>query len=972
MTPLEFLAVVLPSPGTGYYCAVELTRKNEHAFVEKLEDLLPHVDRWNKADYNIFFALSTFAKVGKRTAENTLKIKAFFIDMDGYESKKAAAIALDAFMEKVGLSELGKPWIVSSGGGLHCYWPLTEELPTDVWKPVADNLKRLCAQEKMSIDMSVTSDSARVMRFPETFNHKKKYSKPMPVKLLAEGDIFKFEDIAALIDKHLVEKANPIQRVETLSLPGARPSKAMTKAQVKLIENSTTLFASFESKCGQVVDYLNTAQDDGKEPVWRGLLSWAKVCNDGEEKAVWLSEMHPYPPDRMHQKLAEIKGPYSCVAMDSLNPGICTGCPHWGKITNPLILGRELKADNTEKVIPLATVSEEFVEEEFFALDESEESDTPDNTPAVRRPLPPRGYSYGENGGVYFVKEEADEEGKKSKKTIQLVPYDLFVVDLLKMENEHLVHMAAVRPEGVLTLNFPQKSIVSRDETLKWLASQNIVSTFAGYDKQLYEYVRACVGEASQAKKPIVVPYQCGWQEDNSFVYNNRVFTSDGRETRIPMPGLENINRNTNSDGDLQTWKKLWQTIFVDKPNMETALAVCLDSFGAPLMRFTEYEGFVWHIGSRESGTGKSLVLSAKAGVWGHPLRYRTGKGTSPVAMQQRAGLLNSMPLLVDEITNTQRANMEWAPVFIFDFAEAQGKERMDAGANKERLNNTSWKTTCTMTSNESLTDYMAGARKFSSNGELLRMLEWNPIIKLSWTPKEREVLLDIKRHYGVAGEAWVRWLTKHREVAQEVVAKTHAHLKKVMNFDDDERYWHAGCTIIVASAILLRRDYANILDVEVQKVINALKLVVDKARGIIRGSVRTAEDVLNAYTGDNYGSFIIIKKADGRLLAAWGDGESVDKSLTRSKVLGRVEHGTLADGFREYYIEEQLLKKHCVSMSFSYDEFKKQMEKMFRVKYTKKDMLGKTNGPVMRVNAMHITFEEEHFNGNNVSVGEA
>ena len=540
------------------------------------------------------------------------------------------------------------------------------------------------------------------------------------------------------------------------------------------------------------------------------------------------------------------------------------------------------------------------------------------------------------------------------------------------MENEHLVHMAAVRPEGVLTLNFPQKSIVSRDETLKWLASQNIVSTFAGYDKQLYEYVRACVGEASQAKKPIVVPYQCGWQEDDSFVYNNRVFTSDGRETRIPMPGLENINRNTNSDGDLQTWKKMWQTIFVDKPNMETALAVCLDSFGAPLMRFTEYEGFVWHIGSRESGTGKSLVLSAKAGVWGHPLRYRTGKGTSPVAMQQRAGLLNSMPLLVDEITNTQRANMEWAPVFIFDFAEAQGKERMEAGANKERLNNTSWKTTCTMTSNESLTDYMAGARKFSSNGELLRMLEWNPNIKLVWTPKEREVLLDMKRHYGVAGEAWVRWLTKNQDVAKEVVAKTHAHLKKVMNFDDDERYWHAGCTIIVASAILLRRDYANILDVEVQKVINALKLVVDKARGIIRGSVRTAEDVLNAYTGDNYGSFIIIKKADGRLLAAWGDGESVDKSLTRSKVLGRVEHGTLADGFREYYIEEQLLKKHCVSMSFSYDEFKKQMEKMFRVKYTKKDMLGKTNGPVMRVNAMHITFEEEHFNGNNVSVGEA
>jgi hypothetical protein len=54
-----------------------------------------------------------------------------------------------------------------------------------------------------------------------------------------------------------------------------------------------------------------------------------------------------------------------------------------------------------------------------------------------------------------------------------------------------------------------------------------------------------------------------------------------------------------------------------------------------------------------------------------------------------------------------------------------------------------------------------------------------------------------------------------------------------------------------------------------------------------------------------------------------------------------------------------------------SYDDFKKQMEKMFRVKYSKKDMLGKTNGPSMRVNAMHITFEEDHFNGNNLSVGD-
>ena len=115
-----------------------------------------------------------------------------------------------------------------------------------------------------------------------------------------------------------------------------------------------------------------------------------------------------------------------------------------------------------------------------------------------------------------------------------------------------------------------------------------------------------------------------------------------------------------------------------------------------------------------------------------------------------------------------------------------------------------------------------------------------------------------------------------------------------------------------------------------------------------------------------------MLKKAEGKILAAWGDnGDIVDRSTTRSKVLGRVEHGLMSPGYREFFIEEQLLKKHCVSMSFGYDEFKAQMEETFRCKYVKKDMLSRTNGPAMRVNTMHISFREEVFDGNTISVGE-
>ena len=431
-------------------------------------------------------------------------------------------------------------------------------------------------------------------------------------------------------------------------------------------------------------------------------------------------------------------------------------------------------------------------------------------------------------------------------------------------------------------------------------------------------------------------------------------------EATIPMPGLENINRSTVQHGSLEDWRKLWN-VFIKK-EMHTMLAVAVDSFGSPLMKFTEYEGFVWHIGARNSGTGKSLTLSLKAGVWGHPLHYRTGTGTSPVAMQQRAGLLNSLPLLIDEITTKQRNDMEWAPAFIFDMAEGKGKERMESGANKERINNTTWSSTCTMTSNTILTDYMCGVRQHSSQGELLRMLEWTPHQKLHWSSEERRLLNNVKTCYGVAGEVWVRWLVQNPDTAREMVKRISSKLIEEFKFSDDERYWNAGCTVIVAAAILLGEKYANIIDLPVRAIVDALKVLVDRARSNIKRSVMSVEDVLNSYTRENYGGFIVIRKADGRLNVSWGDGETVDKSITRSKVLGRVEHGVVEPGWTEYYIEEQLMKRHCVAMSYGYDEFREQIAQRFTTTFVKKDMMARTNGPNMRVNAIHIRRpQDEH-----------
>jgi hypothetical protein len=375
-------------------------------------------------------------------------------------------------------------------------------------------------------------------------------------------------------------------------------------------------------------------------------------------------------------------------------------------------------------------------------------------------------------------------------------------------------------------------------------------------------------------------------------------------------------------------------------------------------MRFTQMSALTFHAGSTDSGTGKSLALSLLNSVWGHPIRYRTGKSTSPVTMQQRMGNLNSLPFTSDEITHKSRQDMEWFPGFVFDASEGQGKEKSEVHHNRERINNVSWNTLLLLTSNTHMHDYMSGARTHTSQGELLRMLEWTPEMKLNWTPDEEEALKSIGHNYGVAGDKFVRWLVMNQDVARDVTNRVIRRLKVEWSMSGDERFWAAGCGTVVAGAILASSRYASIIDLPVEEIIKSLKKLVDKARTVVKTGARTAEDVLNAFIRENYGGFVVLKISDGSLLAQLGNGQAIDQSITRSKIMGRVEHQVSKVGHVEFFVEEQVLKSHCVALSFGYDRFKKTISSTpgYVVQFMRKDMMARTKGPQMRVRAMCIS----------------
>ena len=112
----------------------------------------------------------------------------------------------------------------------------------------------------------------------------------------------------------------------------------------------------------------------------------------------------------------------------------------------------------------------------------------------IVRPEPPRGYAYGQRGGIFMEKDDVDAQGNVTKRQVLLLAYDLFPVDILNTNGEHSVHLMAVRPTHTQELTIPQKAFAAKDDTIKNLASQNIMAAFgSGNDKHLFEYLRASV-----------------------------------------------------------------------------------------------------------------------------------------------------------------------------------------------------------------------------------------------------------------------------------------------------------------------------------------------------------------------------------------------------------------------------------------------------------------------------------------------
>lgn len=906
MQPQEFLAAVLPS--AGYYCAVELsTNKKQHVWVDATEGVWAAVSQFDDSGLNSYFALASFREPTQRTADNALYVRALAIDIDcgdgkPYKTQRHGLRALLAFLDQ---TELPQPAVVSSGYGLHVYWPLNADVPVSEWRVVGERMKRLCTRHNLSIDPVIGANAAQVLRVPGTRNWKK--DTPVDVQVLVWPDAapYALEPIAT----YLKETVNGH---DLLATPVQLEGKPLTGSGLTLIQNSTYHFKklwnrTLEGKgCKQLEWYWLNANKTATEGVWRPLLSIAKHCVDGVSAMQRLTAMHPRPHSEVESKWAKEEGPWGCDKFDANNPGVCGQCQYKGKVTNPLALARELLVDNQEKevVVPI----------------------TP--TPAAtqinyRRPLPPKGFSFGKNGGVYAkVQGKTDEESYDA----EVLPYDLFVNEIFAQEEGGRVQLVANRPDRTKVFLVSSEVFSSKDKTLSALANEAILPTDPKSGALLYTYLHKAVADFVFNKGDRNAPEAYGWQKrSGGFVLGQLEYMPDGTIKPAPNPALQNLNGITQPFGSLDTWKKIVK-VFIDKQEYNVLLGFCV-ALGAPLMRLSGHNFLLINMSSHQSGSNKSNTLRLAASVYGHPEQYWVHPETSAGTAQVRMSMLGNLPIVIDELTTKLRNKAEstrWIEDFLMSGSLGKGKERQQQRGGVEQTQHGGWQTLALFSSNMSFNEALL-ARRLKTSAENMRMLEIDMHKTATFSLDEQTLLAELKNNYGHAGVKYINWLVQNQDVARKKVDEINRALFLTCKMDSQERFWQAGIACMLAGATLFGKGYADVMDLPLAKLAEKAQRLILDTRAYLSGNETTTTDVFSAYMENNYGRMVVVKKESNQLRLSLGVDEVRDESLARADVAGRIEHG-YTPGVVSVFIPLSNFRMHCHMMGYNSRSFKKEM----------------------------------------------
>lgn len=850
MNGFDLLEAVQPSE--GWYCVIGINAQGSavQRLVSTREEVTQVADKFTAKERNVYFAVAKYKTDNNRTKENVLALKSFWVDVDcgpgksaldektgrpkGYETQAEGLTALLTFIKN---NKLPTPIFVDSGRGVHAYWPLTEAVPPSKWEPVAAKMRKLCNLQDFYVDGSVF-EIARVMRLPGTLNFR--CDPPKLATVIKAAEPTPFDKLAEILE------------VTEEDLKPPPPKRELTALGKALQQNVESSFATIINRCSKgdgCLQLLNCYMERAtlSEPRWFDALSVAKFCSDRDTAIHKISEGHPgYEPGAVERKIVGIKGPHTCAEFEKNNPDGCKGCPHFGKITSPIVLG---------KII--ARSAPEPPKEAAGGEDEEEEQ------PPLIKFSPPPPFFRGKSGGIYI---EIDSDNGP----IQELVYenDLYIVKLMQDPLQGFVAVFRVHlpMDGVKEFVIPNIKISEQAELRKELARNGVVTNAERF-KLISAYVIASIRELQHKHKAELMRLQFGWAEkDSVFVVGDREYSQHGVHHSPPSSATNSMVAYFEPAGTLELWKQVFS--LYGRPGLEIQAFAALSAFGSPLLKFTGQKGAVINLIHGKSGTGKTTVLRMANSVFGNPEGLLGTPDDTKVGRTIKAGLLNNIVNTVDEITNIPP---EDASQLLYAFSQGRGKDKAKANANELRENNITWRLITLFSSNASLADKLTSI-KATPDGEMLRMLEF----KIEYTStevistSEGKYLFDhvLNNNYGHAGPIFIKWVLENLEEVKQALVDVQTKLDVELGLTQRERNWSAVVAANITGGIIARR--LKLIDFNMQniyaKIADRLRIMVEDSQTTYTLTSGDILGVIGEFVDMNINNMLVVdSEADSR-----------------------------------------------------------------------------------------------------------
>ena len=916
MTLHDFMGLVLPRE--GIYCAAAINGKRiEHVYLNAVGELESIPQAITTPNTNIYYTPATFTDANvpeddeRRNQSRVYRLRSIWLDVDvgkkdakkSYATKKEARTAL---MQFIADSSMPIPVVVDSGYGYHAYWTIDEDISPQVWAPLAKRLRAKALEHGLKIDAGCTTDSVRLLRFPGTTNYRKGTDSAV------NGRIVPLEHDCPLTMAELCESlgmgAQDVEQAPSglgFEIPEHLKGKKIPDpvSSVLLGETRFRNILTHKNPCQQLVEMVQ-GSEDLEEPMWRAGLSIAHISVDRKKAIRALSEGYPgYSFEEASKKADMTNGPYTCVSLENLNPQACKGCPHRGKISTPAQLGRVIPAAETPEDRTVEVVVREEVEHTASEVwRPSTEVVTKTLIPEYPRPyFRPKGGA----GVCKLIKVPGEEDTTKV-----VYEYDFYVTRRVNDPDtgEALWFKLHLPQDGVREFSMPLTTVVAPDKLRDALAQKGVITVSAEQTRELFLYVTKWVRYYQMNQKAEQVRSQMGWTNDGTFVVGTREMlpTKDGVDDLIycpPASRSQYIAQYLGERGDMSSWREVID--FYNQEGMEAyAFAVFL-SFGAPLMQFTQLKGGVYNMVSSGSGAGKTTALMAANSIWGHPTDTMMKKDDTYNARIHRAGVLQHLPITVDEITNMDPKVLS---DMMYASTSGKGKARMEASSNAERMNATTFQAPTLCTSNASIRDKLLASKSFPE-GELMRVIEVE-VKRSDKVPKAYTDMLfaKLEKHHGMAWVPYMRYIINNQQEVIDLLSAVQRKTDMNAGLTQRERVWSALAAVALTGGSIAYS--LGLHGIDVQRVARWVSSHLMKSSVSITAASSSVIDSLADYMAENYNNALIIQdKVDSRM-----NMPNIPVAQPRGQLSVRIETDT-----RRIFLVSAPLRKWCAEKQVSY-----------------------------------------------------